>query len=88
MGFGQLGAQRLGDRLRDSRGWIDLVERVAVPLEELDLVEAQSEDLVAIGRLQKAPQGLRMKAVGHDDQFGDRPLKPENLKQARPAQHG
>ena len=29
-----------------------------------------------------------MKTVGHHGQFGDRTLKPEHLKQARPAQHG
>ena len=88
MRLGQLIAQRLGDRPRDSRGRIDLVKRVAVPLEELDLAEAQSQNLIAIDRLQKASQGLGVKAVGHDGQFGDRPLKPEHSKQARPAQHG
>ena len=71
-----------------SRRRIDLVERVAVPLKELDLVKTQSQNLIAIGRLQKASQGLGVKAVGHDGQFGNRPLKPEHSKQARPAQHG
>ena len=88
MRLGQLIAQRLGDCSRDSRSRIDLVEHVAVSLEELDLMEAQSQDLIAIDRLQKASQGLGVKAVGHDGQFGERPLKPEHSKQARPAQHG
>ncbi len=87
-GFGQLIAQRLGDRPRDAWSRIDLVERVAVPLEEPDLLEAQSQNLIVTDRLQKASQGLGVKAVGHDGQFGDRPLKPEHSKQARPAQHG
>ena len=85
MRIGQFIAQRLGDRPRDARSRIDLVKRVAVPLEELDLAEAQSQNLIAIDRLQKAPQGLGVKAVGHDGQFGDRPLKPEHSKQARPS---
>ena len=88
MRLGQLIAQRLGDRPRDSGSRIDLVKRIAVPLEELDLAEAQSQNLIATDRLQKASQGLGVKAVGHDGQFGDRPLKPEHSKQARPAQHG
>jgi hypothetical protein len=70
------------------RGGIDLVERVAVALEEPDPVEAQPEDLVAIDRLQEAPQGLGVEAVGHDDHLDDGPLKPDHPKQARPTQHG
>ena len=54
MRLSQLVAQRCGDRPRNSRSWIDLVKRVAVPFEELDLLEAQSENLVAVDRLQKA----------------------------------
>ena len=79
-------AQRINHRSRDSGSWIDLVERVAVPLEDLDLAEAQSQNLIATDRLQKASQGLRVKAVGHDGELGDRPLKLEHSKQARPAQ--
>ena len=59
--FGQLRTQRLGDRPRDFRSRIDLVERVAVPLEKLDLLEAQAKDLIATDRLQKASQGLGVK---------------------------
>src|SRR5665648_285951 len=56
--LGQLISQRLGDRPRDSRSRIDFIEHVAVPLEELDLPKAQSQNLVAIGRLQESSQGL------------------------------
>jgi hypothetical protein len=86
--FSQLPAQRLRDGPRDSRDYIDLVKRVAVSLQEPDLVEAQSEDLIAIDRLKKTPQRFRVKALGHDGKFGDRPLKPEYSKEARPAQYG
>ena len=82
MRLGQLITQRLGDRPRDSRSRIDLVKHVAVPLEELDLAEAQSQNLIAINRLQEASQGFGVKAVSHDSQFGDRPLKPKHSKQA------
>gem|GEM_PF-3626614 len=88
MGLGQLIAQRLGDRPRDARSQIDLVERIAVSFEELDLLEAQSQNLIVSDRLQKASQGLGVKTVGHDGQFGDWPLKLEHSKQARPTQYG
>ena len=51
-------------------------------------MQTQPKNLIATDRLQKASQGLGVKAVGNDGQFGNRPLKLEHSKQARPAQHG
>ncbi len=84
----QLIAQGLSDRPRDSCSRIDLVKRVAVPLEELDLAEAQSQNLKTTDGLQKASQRLDVKAFGNDGQFRDRSLKQEHSKQNRPAHHG
>ena len=79
-------AQHIRHLQRDCGRGNDLVERVAVPFEELDLTEAQSQNLIAADGLQKAPQGLSLKSVGHDGEFGDRPLKPEHSEQVRSAQ--
>lgn len=85
MGFGQLIAQRLGDRPRDAWRRIDLVEDVTGPLEELNLAQAQPEYLVAINRLQEASQWFGVKAVGDNSQLGDRTLEWDHMKHARPA---
>jgi len=86
--LGQLFAQRLGDRPRNSRSEIDLIECVAVPLEEPDRAVAQSENLIAVGRLQKPPERLGVEAVGRDGHFDDGPLKSEYMKKPRCAEHG
>ena len=49
MRFGQFLAQRFGDRPRDTLGQLDLVQGIAVALEEPDLPPVQAEDLVAVG---------------------------------------
>ncbi len=74
-------ARGVGDCPHHFRSWIDLVEHVSVPLKELNLAQAQPEHLIPVGRLPRVSQGLGMKAIGHDDQFDHRPLKPEHSKQ-------
>ena len=86
--FSQLSAQRVRDCPRDPRNQIELIKRVPVALEQPNLVEAQSEDLVAIDRLKEAPQRLGVEAVGDHNQFGDRLRNPQRLKDAGPAQNG
>ncbi len=88
MPLGQFLAQGVFDGTRHARRQIDLVKRIAVALEKTNVVAGQLKNVVAIDRLQKAPQGLGMKAVGHDGQFVHRPLQAEHVKHARPAQHG
>ena len=87
MWLGQIFAQRLGDRPRDALGRLDLVQGITVTLEELDLLSVQAEDLIAVGRLKDAHQGLGVEAVGHDRQFGDRPLERVHPEHALCAQH-
>ena len=50
-------------------------------------MQAQSQNLITTSRLQKASQGIGVKAVGHDGQFDDRPLELEDSKQGWPAHH-
>src|SRR5688572_15048461 len=61
---------------------------VAVTLEELDVPPVQAQDLVAVGRLKNAHEGLGVEAVRHDSQLGDRPLEPVDSENTGRAQHG
>ena len=88
MRFRELGTERLLDRPRDSRAEIHLAEPVTVPLEEPNRPEAETENLVAIPRLEESPQGFGVKAVRHDDQLLDRERQAENVKEERSGQHG
>jgi hypothetical protein len=65
----------------------DFVKGVAVALEELDLLPAKAEDLVAVGQLKDAHQRFGVEAVGHDNQLGNRPPESVNSEHAGRAQH-
>jgi hypothetical protein len=80
-------AKHLGDSPRDALGQLDLVKGVAVAFEELDFPPVQTKDLVAVGRLEDANEGLRVEAVGRDSQLGDRPLEFVNSEYAQRAKH-
>jgi hypothetical protein len=86
--LGQFLSQRRGNRARHTLGQFDLVQSVAVALKELDLMLAEPEHLVAVGRLQYLQQRFGVKAIGHDHQFGDWPLKSVDSKEPLCAQHG
>jgi hypothetical protein len=86
--IGELSAQCIGDRSRDSRDEIDPVERMTGAFEESNVVQAQTEDLVAINRLQKASQRLGVKALAGDDQLADGLRKSHGAEDARAAQYG
>jgi hypothetical protein len=83
----QLVAQRLGDGARHTGRELDLVDDVAVTLEQPNLAPAQTQHLEATHRLQEAPQRLGMEAVGHHRQFLHRSRQHEDAEQPRTAQH-
>jgi len=85
--LGQFTPQRLGDRPRDTGGRVDLIQGVTVTFKELDLLSAQAEDLVAVGRLKHAQQRLCVEAIGHDGQLGNRPLESVSSEQTPCTQH-
>lgn len=87
MRIGELVAQRVFDGARHARAQRDLVEHVAVALEQLHPVPAQPKYLVAADALQEAPQRLGVEAAGDDRQFGHRALQPEHAEQAGATQH-
>ncbi len=68
---------------RHAGGEVVIVEHVAVAIEEPDGIAAQGEHLVAVGALQEPPERLGVKAFRHHRQFGERPLRSENLEDAR-----
>lgn len=72
--------QFLPQHLRYGRGdvrQLDRIKGVAVAFVEFGLVAVQSENLVTVGRLEDTEQWLRVKAVGHDEQFRDGALQLE-----------
>ena len=82
------GALACRRRRRRVDGQVDLVDRVPVTLEERGLVPIESEDVIAIGRLQDAQQRLGVETVGHHGQFGHWPLQPVGAKEARRRENG
>ena len=73
---------------RHLRRQCDLVHAVAVALEQARRMPAQRQDLIAVGRLHDAHQGLGVKAVGDDGQFFHRALQPIDAEHVRGTQHG
>ncbi len=88
LGLAGFVSRDVGDGAGNSRGRFDLVQRVAIALEQTHRVSVQPENLVAIGRLQDAQQRLDVEAVGHDRQLGNRPLQPVDFEQVGRGQHG
>jgi hypothetical protein len=65
----------------------NLVQGVTIAFEESGFLSVQTENLIAVGRLKDAHQGLEMKAVRHYDQFGDGPLQSVDPKHSSCAKH-
>jgi hypothetical protein len=72
-------AHRFYARLRNSGSQPDLVNGVSAALENLNLFQTQSQNLIATGRLKIASQGFRVKAVGHDRARGTVLAEPRSI---------
>src|SRR5690606_33248455 len=72
----------------DLRNQLHLIENVAVALEEPDALPGESEDVVAIGRLNHPHERLDVEALGYHRQLGNGPLERIHTKHAGSAQHG
>ena len=81
-------AECIDDGARHRVVEFDLIEHIAIALEHLERVPAQTKNLVAIGRLQEAPQRLGVKGVRSDDQLGHGLGDPDGVKHIQSAKHG
>src|SRR3546814_4136731 len=66
----------------------DLIDAVAVALEQACRMAVQAKDLVTVRRLHDAHQRLGMEAVGDDRQIRNGTLQAVDAEQARCAEHG
>ncbi len=87
MRIGQFFPQRISERARHFLMQSNLAQDVTVTFEKLGFLPVQSENMITIGRLKNAHQGFGMKAIGHNNQFGNRPLESVNPENAFRAQH-
>src|SRR5690606_27977412 len=85
--FTQLRARRVGERARHLGSQLGLFKGVAISFEKTNLVETQSEHLIAVDRLEKLPQRFDVKSVRHNNQLGDGMWQVEYSKEVRRSQY-
>ena len=81
-------AQPLVGGLRHIADRRQLMQRIAVALKHFEGMAAQTQDLVAVGRLNDTHQGLGVKAVGNDGQLSHWSRQAINPKEIACAKNG
>ena len=71
----RLASRRFARHARNRRIQLDFIQRVAISFKKTDLLPADAEDLVTIGRLQNADERFEVETVRHDRELRDRALK-------------